>query len=123
MKASTILILDALLCIAVLHPVAGFFWCGRRRRRRYRCTPCSLTKWSTWSRCSHDCGNSGIQKRTRSVASYGSCGCSFPLEETQNCNRDVCRYPHGDATADGCNCREGWTGKCCDQGNFFLLCE
>lgn len=121
MKASTIFILDTLLCIVVLSPVAGIFWCARRRRRRYRCTPCSVTNWSTWSRCSHDCGNSGIHERTRTVKTHGTCGgCTYPLVDIKGCNTDVCKYPYGDPAGDGCNCRKGWTGKCCQQGNFFL---
>ena len=118
MNTTTLLILVALLCIL---NYTGSWWCPARRRRR-SCSPCIVSKWSVWGKCSHDCGNSGIQKRTRSILSSGSCsGCTYQTEDTRECNRDVCRYPHGSPTNYGCTCQKGWKGKCCDEGNLFLM--
>ena len=97
-------------------------WWGRRRRRRYQPPPCGavdcqVDSWTSWSACSHQCGTSGTQHRTRTVTQAASCGgsCPYSLRQTQACNRDGCHYgstPH----SSGCSCRTGYGGTCCGQG-------
>ena len=62
----------------------------RRRRRRRACTPrdCQVSSWYSWNSCSvSTCGRQGSQSRSRSVASYASCGgASCPdLYESRHC--------------------------------------
>ena len=77
----------------------------RRRRRRRRSSPscqavnCLVSSWTSWSSCSHPCGTSGTQRRTRQQTRAASCGgsCPYSLLETRRCNRDACQHggtPH-----------------------------
>ena len=65
-------------------------WRGRRRRRRYQCSPsaCEVSSWSSWSSCSaNSCGQLGQQRRSRTISSQPSCGgAACPsLDETRQC--------------------------------------
>ncbi|XP_032233414.2 uncharacterized protein LOC5508728 isoform X2 [Nematostella vectensis] len=96
---------------------------GRVRRRRRAapvpppCTAknCIVSGWSLYSSCTHHCGNSGTQTRTRRVTRAQECGgtCPYHLSETIACNRDACR--NGGTPANGyCRCRVGYRGTCCE---------
>ena len=94
----------------------------RRRRRRRAPPPCSprncaVSSWSSWGACSHLCGTSGSQRRTRSKTSPPSCGgsCPYHFQETRACNRDKCQNG-GTPHSSGCNCRPGYQGTCCEGG-------
>jgi len=53
---------------------------------------CEVSSWSSWTKCSKDCGG-GEQKRTRTVtkpASGGGKSCPA-LTETKNCNTQQCK--------------------------------
>ena len=96
------------------------FWWRRRRRRSRRCSArdCTVTSWSNWGACTHQCDNSGISTRTRSRSSHESCGgrCPYQLRETRACNRHC---PNGGTPLSGrCSCRPGLTGTCCLQGEY-----
>jgi len=98
----------------------------RRRRRRRAPPPCSAVNcqvgsWTSWSSCSHQCGTSGEQTRTRRQVKAASCGgtCPYNLRETQACNRDNCRNG-GTPHSGGCSCRAGYRGTCCEQGESRL---
>lgn len=109
------------------------FFCARnteswRRRRRRRAPPpcsarnCAVSSWSSWGACSHQCGTSGSQRRTRTQTSPAACGgtCPYHFSETRACNRDKCQYggtPHGS----GCHCRTGYAGTCCERGKSLKL--
>lgn len=100
-------------------------WWGRRRRRRYSPPPCNrdckLSYWSAWSSCSLPCGSSGYQTKERRVlVREGSCGsCPYHLTERRGCNREVWRCRNNGRRAYyGCICRGGWTGTCCNRGEF-----
>ncbi|CAH3145033.1 unnamed protein product, partial [Porites lobata] len=93
-----------------------------RRRRRRRAPPpcravnCVVSSWTGWSFCSHQCGTSGTQARTRQQTHATSCGgtCPYHLRETRACNRDRCQ--HGGTPQNyGCSCRAGYGGTCCGQ--------
>lgn len=97
---------------------------GWRRRRRRRSPPpdppprpCQVGSWSSWSACSHQCGNAGTKSRSRSKTVTECCGgsCIYHLSETMNCNRNACRNG-GTPTYGRCNCNAGWTGTCCERG-------
>ena len=104
----------------------------RRRRRRRACSAvnCSVSSWTGWSSCSHQCGTSGTQKRTRQITRAPSCGgtCPYHLHETRACNRDTCQNG-GTPHSRGCSCRPGYGGTCCGQGEcisvrkFFFVCQ
>ncbi|KAL9959436.1 hypothetical protein ACROYT_G032760 [Oculina patagonica] len=94
--------------------------CWRRRRRRRSpppCIPrdCQVISWSTWSPCTHKCGTSGTQTRTRAVTQAASCGgsCSFVLSETSPCNIGKCQNS-GTPVSSGCSCPPGYQGTCCE---------
>ena len=94
-----------------------------RRRRRYRPPPpknCKLSPWSSWSACNHECGNAGVQIRTRHKIEQECCGGTCgSLKETRPCNRVACR--NGGTPLHGrCSCRGGYTGTCCETGEFTL---
>lgn len=94
-----------------------------RRRRRRRSPPpcepvdCQVGSWTSWSSCSHQCGTSGVQHRTRTVTQAASCGgsCPYSMDQTDTCNRDGCQYG-GTPHSSGCSCRTGYGGTCCGQG-------
>ena len=94
-----------------------------RRRRRRRAPPpcpprnCAVSSWGSWGACSHLCGTSGSQKRTRRQTSPAACGgsCPYHFTETRACNRDKCKYG-GTPHSSGCSCRAGYRGTCCEGG-------
>ena len=94
----------------------------RRRRRRRRSSPpckavnCLVSSWTSWSSCSHLCGTSGTQRRTRHQTRAASCGgsCPYSLLETRKCNRDACQHG-GTPHSSGCTCRAGYGGSCCGK--------
>ena len=109
---------------------------SRRRRRRRRAPPpcssrnCVVSGWSSWGGCSHQCGTSGTQRRTRSKTSPAACGgsCPYHLTETRACNRNSCKNG-GTPHSRGCSCRAGYKGTCCEGGMcvcawllFFVFC-
>ena len=54
---------------------------------------CPVSKWSSWSQCSHTCGNEGQQIRTRHVYHIGYQMCRghlSPLKETKGCIMPRC---------------------------------
>ena len=85
------------------------------------CSPrsCQVSSWSHWSQCSHQCGTSGTQRRTRKKTVAESCGgsCSFALLETRSCNTDNCQNS-GTPTSQGCSCIPGYRGTCCEKGKL-----
>ncbi|CAH3191483.1 unnamed protein product [Porites evermanni] len=100
-------------------------WRRRRRRRRAAPPPCSavncvVSSWTGWSFCSHQCGTSGTQARSRQQTRAASCGgtCPYHLRETRACNRDRCQYG-GTPQSYGCSCRAGYGGTCCGQGELY----
>ena len=112
------------ICILLLlTETNSIFW--KRRRRRHSpppCRPvrnCRVGSWTRWSSCSHLCGTSGTQQRTRGVIQGASCGgsCNYHLRETQACNRGNCRNG-GTPHSSGCRCRAGYRGTCCEGGEF-----
>ena len=96
-----------------------------RRRRRRRSPPpciprdCQVSSWSAWSPCTHQCGTSGTQNRTRTITQSSACGgsCPFVLSQTQPCNRDNCQNS-GTPTSSGCSCPPGYNGTCCEIGKL-----
>ena len=124
MKTSFVFILIVIL----LEVQVNDGWWRRRRRRRRRRTPprdCKLSVWSSWSRCTHECGNAGTQSRIRHKLENECCGgrC-WPLKETRSCNRN-CR--NGGIPLFGkCLCKGGYTGTCCETGVYdvqFACCR
>lgn len=103
---------------------------GRRRRRRSPppqpppCKPrdCTVSTWSKYGSCSHPCGTSGVQWRTRYKTRVESCRgqCPYKLREPRACNRGRCAN-HGRPHSSGCYCRAGYTGTCCQHGEYFTL--
>ena len=82
------------------------------------CTPrnCKVSEWSSWRACSHDCGTTGVQTRTRyKTETESSCGTCPQLEESRPCNRDECQNG-GTPIVGECSCMPGWTGTCCESG-------
>ncbi|KAL9959434.1 hypothetical protein ACROYT_G032758 [Oculina patagonica] len=96
-------------------------WWGKRRRQSSSphpiCKPraCQVSYWSTWSPCSHQCGTSGKQTRTRTKTVLEACGgsCPYHLSEVCSCNRDKCQNS-GTPISKGCSCAPGYRGKCCE---------
>ena len=78
---------------------------------------CKVSSWSEWEGCSHECGTTGVDKRTRyKTQNENGCGsCTHQLEESKPCNRYVCK--HGGTPIPGrCSCVQGRTGTCCGSG-------
>lgn len=111
-------------CLLAVLFIDSRAWWRRRRRRRSspppRCHPqdCSYS-WSRGSSCSCDCGHSCTKTRYVSIdTKENSCG-KCPYEDgdskTERCNTDACKnayYPR----SEGCACRLGWEGTCCQYG-------
>ena len=95
---------------------------GWRRRRRRRCqvTNCAVSSWTSWNTCSQPCGNGGIQRRTRTVTRWASCGGrSCPaIAETRACNRGCSN--RGTPLTGRCICKTGYSGRCCTGGKYIL---
>ena len=116
----------ALIAISLLLLMAetnSIFW-RRRRRRRRQCglaVNCRVGSWTGWSSCSHQCGTSGTQTRTRQQTQAAYCGgsCLYNLSETRACNRGNCENG-GTPYSSGCSCRSGYRGTCCEYGEFRL---
>ena len=126
--ASLLQILWSMKLILIWIFMAIYYVEGWRRRRRRRRSPpprpprpCRVGSWSSWSRCSHQCGNAGIQSRTRVKTVTECCGgrCPYHFRETRPCNRNACRNG-GRPTNGRCNCNAGWTGTCCERGKCFV---
>ncbi|XP_078343053.1 coadhesin-like [Oculina patagonica] len=81
------------------------------------CSPrtCQVSYWSTWSPCTHQCGTSGTQTRTRTKTVLAACGgsCPYHLSEIRSCNTDKCQNS-GTPTSNGCSCPPGYNGTCCE---------
>lgn len=98
------------------------------RNRYWPCSPrsCQVSYWSHWSHCSHQCGTSGTQTRKRIKTVAESCGgsCSFALSETRPCNTDNCQNS-GTPTSQGCSCKPGYRGTCCEEGKLkiHIVCK
>jgi len=117
------------ICVILLSLSETNSWWGRRGRRRSgsrsrrrsgpscRAEYCRVGSWTSWSSCSHQCGTSGEQTRTRQLLQAASCGgfCSYNMYESRACNRDNCQNG-GTPHRGGCSCRAGYGGTCCDQG-------
>ena len=121
MKISILTICFLLLCIEIN---STFSWRRRRRRiRRAPCNPvnCRVGSWSVWRSCSHRCGTSGTQNRTRQKTFSAQCGgqCPYQLVVTRSCNRGNC-HNGGTPNSGGCSCRLGYEGTCCEKGESFL---
>ena len=99
------------------------WWRRRRRRSPPPCSAvnCQVGRWTSWGSCSHQCGTSGTQTRTRQQTQAASCGgtCPYSLSEKRACNRDNCQNG-GTPHRSGCSCRAGYHGTCCEQGEFRL---
>lgn len=112
------------ICFVVL--ITGtnsIFWSRRRRRRSpppCNVRNCQVGSWTSWSSCSHQCGTSGSQTRTRQQLQAAQCGgiCPYHLQETQGCNRGNCQNG-GTPNNGGCSCRSGYGGMCCQQDEVF----
>ena len=116
----------ALIAISLLLLMAETGGWSRRRRRRRSPPPCSAVNcqvgsWTSWSSCSHQCGTSGTQTRTRQQTQAASCGgsCPYSFSETRACNRDSCQNG-GTPLSSGCSCKAGYHGTCCEYGEFRL---
>ena len=97
---------------------------GSQHRWRYAPPPCTyracqVSSWSKWSHCTHQCGTSGTQTRTREKTVVESCGglCPYVLSETRACNRNNCQNS-GTPTSQGCSCKPGYRGTCCEIGKL-----
>lgn len=125
MLLTKIQVLLSLVVLIIIHEPAAAWFFGRRRRRRSPppCNPidCQVSLWSDWLACSHRCGNSGTQMRTRSRTQMEQCGgiCNYYFSEIQACNRDECQdgWP-----SDGyCACDVGYQGTCCENGEYSVI--
>ena len=101
-------------------------WWRRRRRRRYSPPPCDkseciVSDWSARGSCSLRCGLKGYQLFERRVlVRQGSCGsCHYALTDWRPCNKEPWRCRNYSRQKNyGCICRGGWTGTCCELGEF-----
>lgn len=76
---------------------------------------CNVNPWSQWSACTHPCGISGIQTRTRPKdSSKNDKYC--PLREDRPCNRGNCQNG-GTPNLQGCACFQQFSGRCCENKN------
>ena len=71
--------------------------------------------WSTWSACNHECGATGVQRRTRcKVTSFDDNTVSRP------CNRGCV---HGTPQDGYCSdCPAEYWGTCCDHRELSIMC-
>lgn len=53
---------------------------------------CIVSEWSSWSKCSQTCGDSGVKRRNRKKEGSQSCRryCHEDLSESISCNRYRC---------------------------------
>lgn len=111
----------SLVLLAFVYDTESTWWWRRNNKRsrpsRPSCSPrkCQVCPWSEWSACSHQCGTSGTQTRTRIKTVIEACGgyCPYHLKEIRSCNRDKCQNS-GTPLSHGCSCPPGYSGKCCE---------
>lgn len=108
------------IVVTILLVVHTNAWRRRRRRRRRAPPPppppCKVSPWSSWSECNHKCGNAGLQTRNKYDCSGGTC--RETMKESRLCNRHACR--NGGKPLNGrCSCRGGYTGTCCETGEYL----
>ena len=115
-------LLWSFLFLAVIMMVDQTEGWRRRRRRRFRCpvTNCAVDNWTTWSSCTQPCGTGGTQRRQRKVTQPPRCGgsCSYALVDSQPCN--VGCSNGGTPLPGRCNCKTGYSGRCCTGGKYNL---
>lgn len=127
MRSTNLQVLLSVGFLIIIHESSADGWWLWVRRRRRRSPPlivrnCQVGQWSYWSACSHRCGNSGSQWRSRSktVSELNGGKCNFHLSETQPCNKDVCRQ-NGATNENGycVSCKAGFEGTCCGKGAYL----
>ena len=115
----------ALVLLCLLFPTGSDSWWRRRRRRappppsppRPSARDCTLSTWTSWSSCNHQCGTSGTRSRTRHRLVHEAHGgsCRGPFWESEVCNRGLCQNG-GTPWSGYCSCRPGYQGTCCGKG-------
>ncbi|XP_068740944.1 spondin-1-like [Montipora capricornis] len=86
-----------------------------------KATECQVSPWSQWGSCiSTTCELSGFQKSTRYKEVIEECKgtCTFTLYRTRVCHLASLPCLNG-GTSDqalGCNCMQGFSGRCCEKG-------
>ena len=109
------------LCVGIVVTIflvvhTDAWWKRRRRRSPPPPPPCKVSPWSSWSKCNHKCGNAGLQTRNKYDCCSGTC--RETMKETRLCNRNACR--NGGKPLNGrCSCRGGYTGTCCETGEYL----
>jgi hypothetical protein len=83
-----------------------------------------VSSWSSWGTCSHSCGTTGEQTRTRTKTRAESCGgsCTYHLSDSKSCNTNKCQNG-GTPIVGRCSCTSGWTGTCCEAGEWKWIYE
>ena len=104
------------LClITILSLVHNVYLLKKKDKKNGKKRDCILGQWTEWSKCSHTCGGEATQRRSRVKTVIEQFGgkCIHSLLDIRFCNR-FCNNG-GTVVKDGCACREGFVGKCCES--------
>ena len=92
---------------------------GQTRGIEWLLGNCRYSSWTSWTICTHKCGNAGTQSRSRHITNSGGWfgkNCKGDRSNERSCNRR-CRNG-GTPLYRKCRCSDAYWGDCCENCKY-----